>query len=216
MAVKRTGQLSLAEAFAERQDLVWIIAARSAGAAGEMASVREARWRACAMAGLAVPAWPPLVLFKALLLQSLYGLSDRELEEALSDRLSFRRFVGLGLEETIPDLHGAVPLPQSADRAKVFSRSCSASWTGSWRGRRDSETWHHAGCDADRGGLGAAVLGERASRTMPTPASPDAKGQGGFDLRLQGPCRCRSRLRADPLGDHHAGQCQRHGAWPMP
>ena len=49
------------------------------------------------------PAWPPLVLFKALLLQSLYGLSDRELEEALCDRLSFRRFVGLGLEETIPD-----------------------------------------------------------------------------------------------------------------
>ncbi|TGQ76989.1 transposase, partial [Mesorhizobium sp. M2D.F.Ca.ET.185.01.1.1] len=39
----------------------------------------------------------------ALLLQSLYGLSDRELEEALGDRLSFRRFVGLGLEESIPD-----------------------------------------------------------------------------------------------------------------
>jgi IS5 family transposase len=49
------------------------------------------------------PAWPPLVLFKALLLQSLYGLSDRELEEALCDRLSFRRFVGLSLEETVPD-----------------------------------------------------------------------------------------------------------------
>ena len=48
-------------------------------------------------------AWPPLLLFKALLLQSLYGLSDRELEEALGDRLSFRRFVGLGLEESIPD-----------------------------------------------------------------------------------------------------------------
>jgi IS5 family transposase len=44
-----------------------------------------------------------LVLFKALLLQSLYGLSDRELEEALDDRLSFRRFVGLSLEEPVPD-----------------------------------------------------------------------------------------------------------------
>jgi IS5 family transposase len=44
-----------------------------------------------------------LVLFKALLLQSLYGLSDRELEEALDDRLSFRRFVGLGLEQSVPD-----------------------------------------------------------------------------------------------------------------
>lgn len=48
-------------------------------------------------------AWPPLVLLKALILQSLYGLSDRELEEALLDRLSFRRFCGLSLEEGVPD-----------------------------------------------------------------------------------------------------------------
>lgn len=48
-------------------------------------------------------AWPPLVLLKALILQSLYSLSDRELEEALSDRLSFRRFCGLSLQEGVPD-----------------------------------------------------------------------------------------------------------------
>lgn len=54
-------------------------------------------------AGRGRPGYPPLVLFKALLLQSLYGLSDRDLEEALGDRLSFRRFVGLTLEETVPD-----------------------------------------------------------------------------------------------------------------
>ena len=48
-----------------------------------------------------------LVLFRALVLQSLYGLSDRELEEALKDRISFRRFVGLSLEETVPD-HSAL------------------------------------------------------------------------------------------------------------
>jgi transposase, IS5 family len=49
------------------------------------------------------PGWPSLVLFKALLLQALYGLSDRELEEALEDRLSFRRFVGLSLERDVPN-----------------------------------------------------------------------------------------------------------------
>lgn len=49
------------------------------------------------------PAYASLMMFKALLLQSLYGLSDSELEEALADRLSFRRFVGQGLEETVPD-----------------------------------------------------------------------------------------------------------------
>jgi IS5 family transposase len=49
------------------------------------------------------PGYPPLLMFKALLLQRLYGLSDAELEEALYDRLSFRRFCGLGLDEIVPD-----------------------------------------------------------------------------------------------------------------
>jgi transposase, IS5 family len=49
------------------------------------------------------PAYGGLLMFKALLLQSLYGLSDAELEDALADRLSFRRFVGLSLEEHVPD-----------------------------------------------------------------------------------------------------------------
>jgi IS5 family transposase len=49
------------------------------------------------------PAYPVLLLFRALLLQSLYGLSERELEDALNDRLSFKRFVGLNIEERAPD-----------------------------------------------------------------------------------------------------------------
>ena len=49
------------------------------------------------------PAYAPLMMFRALVLQSLYGLSDAEIEAALSDRLSFRRFAGLGLEAGTPD-----------------------------------------------------------------------------------------------------------------
>lgn len=49
------------------------------------------------------PPWPPLMMLKALLLQQWYGLSDPMLEEALTDRLSFRRFVGLGFDEGAPD-----------------------------------------------------------------------------------------------------------------
>ena len=48
-------------------------------------------------------AWPVLVMFKSLLLQALYGLSDRELEAALGDRLLFRRFVGLSMQDAVPD-----------------------------------------------------------------------------------------------------------------
>jgi len=54
-------------------------------------------------AGPGQPGYPVLVLLKAILLQALYGLSDRELEDALNDRLSFRGFVGLSLEQSVPD-----------------------------------------------------------------------------------------------------------------
>ena len=49
------------------------------------------------------PPFPPLLMFKALLLQQWYGLSDPGLEEALCDRLSFRRFVGLSADQAGPD-----------------------------------------------------------------------------------------------------------------
>lgn len=52
---------------------------------------------------MGAPAYPALALFKALLLQQWYGLSDPALEEALADRLSFRRFIGFGLSEPVPD-----------------------------------------------------------------------------------------------------------------
>lgn len=49
------------------------------------------------------PSYPLLVLFKSLLLQQWHQLSDRGLEAALADRLSFMRFVGLTLVDQIPD-----------------------------------------------------------------------------------------------------------------
>jgi len=49
------------------------------------------------------PSYPALMMFKALLLQQWYGLSDPGLEEALCDRMSFRRFVGLAGDEAAPD-----------------------------------------------------------------------------------------------------------------
>lgn len=48
-------------------------------------------------------AWPPLLMFKALLLQSWYKLSDPQLEKQLARDLLFRRFVELDISESIPD-----------------------------------------------------------------------------------------------------------------
>ena len=49
------------------------------------------------------PPCAPLALFKMSLLQHCYGLSDPQCEEMVADRLSWRRFVGLGLQEAVPD-----------------------------------------------------------------------------------------------------------------
>src|ERR1035437_10985903 len=48
------------------------------------------------------PPCAPLVLFKMSLLQHCYGLSDPQCEELVSDRWSWRRFVGLGLQDAGP------------------------------------------------------------------------------------------------------------------
>jgi transposase, IS5 family len=48
-------------------------------------------------------AWPPLSLFKALLLAVWHDLSDVKLADAIADRTSFRRFSGFALDEPTPE-----------------------------------------------------------------------------------------------------------------
>jgi IS5 family transposase len=47
--------------------------------------------------------WPPLAMFRALLLSIWYDLSDVKLAEALDDRVSFRRFCGFSRSEATPE-----------------------------------------------------------------------------------------------------------------
>lgn len=49
------------------------------------------------------PGITPLLLFKVLLIQRWYNLSDPAAEDAVGDRKSFARFVGLPLDEPAPD-----------------------------------------------------------------------------------------------------------------
>lgn len=42
-------------------------------------------------------------MFKTLVLQRLYHLSDAKTEFVIRDRLSFMRFIGVDLQETIQD-----------------------------------------------------------------------------------------------------------------
>lgn len=47
--------------------------------------------------------FPFLLMFKILILQSLYNLSDEQMEYQIKDRLSFMRFLDLGLCNAVPD-----------------------------------------------------------------------------------------------------------------
>jgi transposase len=49
------------------------------------------------------PPYDATVMFKVLVLQTLYTLSDEQTEYQLKDRLSFMRFVGLALYDPVPD-----------------------------------------------------------------------------------------------------------------
>lgn len=49
------------------------------------------------------PPYDAVLMFKVLVLQTLYTLSDDQTEYQLKDRLSFMRFCGLALEDRVPD-----------------------------------------------------------------------------------------------------------------
>jgi IS5 family transposase len=44
-----------------------------------------------------------VMMFKEIVLCSLYNLSDDQVEYQIRDRLSFMRFLGLGIEGKVPD-----------------------------------------------------------------------------------------------------------------
>jgi IS5 family transposase len=47
--------------------------------------------------------WDEVLIFKVLCLQQLYNLSDDQIEYQIRDRLSFMRFLDLGIEDRVPD-----------------------------------------------------------------------------------------------------------------
>lgn len=49
------------------------------------------------------PPYDCILLFKTIVLQRLYNLSDDQTEYQINDRMSFMRFLGLGLDDKVPD-----------------------------------------------------------------------------------------------------------------
>src|SRR5580698_7448949 len=207
MSVKRTGQLSFVEAMlpeglrgSSRLDrLIELVKwYRFEKLLGRLRDEGPGR-----------PGYLPLLMFKALLLQSLYGLSDAELEEALCDRLSFRRFVGLGLEDEVPDhttlCRFRLKLIEADLLEKLFAEL--------------DRQLNAAGLILRRGTMLDATLIETAAASRPKgdapPVDPDArltsrKGKPGITYGYKAHVGRGRGLRSDPRGDHHASQRQRY------
>ena len=61
-------------------------------------------------------------MFKILVLQALYSLSDETTEFQVKDRLSFQRFLGVGLEGTVPDATTVWLFRERLVKAKAIDR----------------------------------------------------------------------------------------------
>jgi transposase, IS5 family len=61
-----------------------------------------------------------VMMFKVLVLHTLYNLADEQVEYQIRDRLSFMRFLGLGLEDTVPDATTVWLVREALAKAGLF------------------------------------------------------------------------------------------------
>jgi IS5 family transposase len=63
------------------------------------------------------PSFDRVLMFKVLLLQAMHSLSDERCEYLIRDRLSFMRFLGLGLADPVPDANTIWTFREALKRA---------------------------------------------------------------------------------------------------
>jgi transposase, IS5 family len=68
------------------------------------------------------PPYDAVLMFKVLVLQALYNLSDDQAEFQVRDRLSFMRFLGLGLHDRVPDAKTVWLFRELLVRARAVER----------------------------------------------------------------------------------------------
>lgn len=66
------------------------------------------------------PPYKYIMMFKVLILQRIYNISDDQTEYQINDRMSFMRFLGLSLEDTVPDAKTIWLFRDSLAKAEVM------------------------------------------------------------------------------------------------
>ena len=72
------------------------------------------------------PAFDGMMMFKVLVVQSLYNLSDAQMEFQIRDRFSFKRFLGLTPDDTVPDEKTIWLFRQMMTEKKVLEKAFDA------------------------------------------------------------------------------------------
>jgi transposase, IS5 family len=65
------------------------------------------------------PPFDHVFMFKVLILQTNHNLSDERTEYLIKDRLSFMRFLGLGLSDTVPDANTVWTFREALTKARI-------------------------------------------------------------------------------------------------
>ncbi len=68
------------------------------------------------------PPFDHVLMFKTLVLQARHNLSDERTEYLIRDRLSFMRFLGLGLADTVPDANTIWTFREALTRAQISGK----------------------------------------------------------------------------------------------
>jgi transposase, IS5 family len=68
------------------------------------------------------PPFDHVLMFKTLVLQASHNLSDERTEYLIRDRLSFMRFLGLGLADTVPDANTIWSFREALTRARIAGK----------------------------------------------------------------------------------------------
>src|SRR5215469_5731024 len=68
------------------------------------------------------PPFDYVMMFKILVLQKLYNIADDKTEYLIKDRLSFQRFLGLQLCDTVPDAKTVWHFREVLNEAKVLEK----------------------------------------------------------------------------------------------
>ena len=74
------------------------------------------------------PAFDHVLMFKTLILQANHNLSDERTEYLIRDRLSFMRFLGLGLADTVPNANTIWTFREALRRAKIAGQPAIVRW----------------------------------------------------------------------------------------